>query len=270
MAYVPNWQMMQNQSQNQPSLGMSLGDAISQNMRGASQGGAGWVANPQRNWQNPFSPNFVQDTSQPSGPAPSGPSYFMQQRASQPQTLPAWESPYAGTSANRLDFTKQPYYPTFRSTVDLETGRVLPQYSFEKSWLPKMNESIASQQRYQTNAAQRLGQRAEGQALSNLAMRGGLSGGNRERVAYRSARDTTGSIQDILAKMGMARTEAAGGAAKSDIENAMSALGNLNQYNLGLFSELMKGYAAKETSKAMAQPSGGGGLFSNIFSSIGL
>lgn len=212
------------------------------------------------------------------------------------------------------DFGPPPTMPGFESEVDPTTGLLKSQYvlgsaenripdaagmeAFKQKALQQgpsswANQAVAKQGLEEKSARQNLSEQGAAQnamARSNLAMRGGLSGGAAERLAMGQERAGMAGAQNIGAQGALARAniglqdeqtknqflQALPGAENAragvgfqqneqnrfnqmyNTEQAMKEKQNQRNYDLGKYQEQMKGYAANQAGEAMRGAGGGG------------
>lgn len=133
--------------------------------------------------------------------------------------------------------------PDFRSIVDPKTGQLLPQYSANFEGL---------QQRLLGQAqAQNVGQAA--QARSQLATRGGLSSGARERIASGFGRQGALQAQDIRSQIGTQGEQ-------MNLQSRMTDLQRMSEFEQAQYQKQldMAGGIKMAKEQAKASKSGGG------------
>lgn len=148
---------------------------------------------------------------------------------------------------------------------------------------PWMDQMLQQQQAGQVQALNRGAQQAATQAAgaqASLARRGGLSSGSAERLAAGAQEARTLGAQDIYGqgeaqRLGMQTDDMQKergyqtGLQQSNIQNALTDLGQKQQFNLGKYSEQMKGWGAEQAAKATEQ-GGGGSVICTALRDVGI
>jgi hypothetical protein len=148
---------------------------------------------------------------------------------------------------------------------------------------PWMDQMLQQQEMMQTQALNRGAQQAATQAAgaqASMARRGGLSSGAAERLAAGAQEQRTLGAQDIYGqgaqqRLGMQTEDMKGerqfqtGLQQSNIQNALTDLGQRQQFDLGKYSEQMKGWAAEQAAKA-TEGGGGGTVICTALMDVGL
>jgi len=159
------------------------------------------------------------------------------------------------------------------------------------AWAQMATQNQRNEQQNAMNAANRNSMAQQNRQYGMLAGRGGLSAGQRERMAMQGARGAFGATQNI-ANQGMQQRLGIGmqddqqklgllqqlpgmqmnaanfdqsqrayrnNATNADLANAMKDIQGFNAYNAGAYSDAMKEWGALESSKAQAKAAGSGG-----------
>jgi hypothetical protein len=182
--------------------------------------------------------------------------------------------------------------------MDAIRGRAL---STEQSpWAKMATDKLAIEEQNAADKANRQGAAAQNQAYNELASRGGLSGGQRERLAMQGQRGLFQANQDIknqgllnrlnvnlqdqqskdqmlmqlpgmdMNKANFDQSQRAyrNTAQDLDIQRGMKDVTGLNAFNAGAYTDEMQAWGAAKSADAQAKAarsSGGGGLLGGLF-----
>lgn len=196
--------------------------------------------------------------------------------------------PATGLLQNKYQLTARPDVQVDQRAIDAIRNRGLAQGPSD--WAKASLDKQALEQSGALDQARQQSAGAQAQTLANLMMRGGLSGGSRERLAGRGARDQMLAAQGVYrqgqldrANIGVQdeqfKNQALKDTAGFDFQNAnvaaqnrqyqtdvqgknlsaaLSEIQNKRAYDSEGYQERMKSWAAEQQSKAMAGASGGG------------
>jgi len=148
---------------------------------------------------------------------------------------------------------------------------------------PWMDQMLQQQDMMQTQALNRGAQQAAtgaAAAQASLARRGGLSSGAAERMAAGAQEQRVLGAQDIYGqgaqqRLGMQTQDMQDerkfqtGLQQSNIQNALTDLGQRQQFDLGKYSEQMKGWSAEQAAKA-TEKGGGGSVICTALMDVGI
>jgi hypothetical protein len=180
-------------------------------------------------------------------------------------------NPVGGTRSANITVGEDQYgfpnLPQFQSIRDA-SGNLMDQFKLGDSskWQGMMTGKIndATQSQLQSAAQQQAG--ANAQAASGLAMRGGLGGGARERMAQAGAnalalgqQGIRGSGQKSLWDVATKGEEMNLGARESDVNRLLQDVQGQNLFAKDLYGEELKKKIGLATQAALAGAGGGGG-----------
>lgn len=163
--------------------------------------------------------------------------------------------------------------PEFNSLLDQNTGLLKSQYQKAggSAWQDMQLANQKVQQQAGLDQASKGAAAANAQAQSQLAMRGGLSSGARERIATGGAQNANLNKQNLYRQGEMARmginTEAEKMNRDAQDFNIKAALGeqNAQRQNEQLkYQERMRALASGNTADAQAKAGGSGGLLAQL------
>lgn len=175
------------------------------------------------------------------------------------------------------------------NTDGLQQIRDMTKAPGQSAWAKLMNQSQGLEEAGQRDVAQKTGSQAAATAFDTLAMRGGVSGGERERIAYGANNDTANALQGVSRQGQMDRAKIAtqdetnrldllkglpgmetqaldpqfkkatllGNAKTIDLGNLVNDTRDKNQYELGSYTEDAKNWAANKQAEAQSASSGG-------------
>lgn len=163
--------------------------------------------------------------------------------------------------------------PQFNSLIDANTGLLKDQYKMKggSAWQDMQLAQQKVQQQQAIDDAMRASAASNAGAYNQLAMRGGLSSGARERIAAGSAQGANANRQNIfrqgeLKRLGI-NTEAEGMNRQADAFNIKSALDEQNAQRANeqlKYSERMKALASGNTADAQNKSGGSGGWLGQL------
>lgn len=210
-------------------------------------------------------------------------------------------NPKWGTTPVPLDSGGRPLAPEFRTVGNAETGLLNSEYNLQDRFNTQGIDAVrgealrdpgqmsrwgtlALNQARGANAAQNAG--ATTQATNQLAMSGGLRGGQRERIATAGAQNTlkanqsaTANIQTqdelnrqkwlgMLPGMDMAQAQYQTGLQDKNVNRALTEVNVGRNMQQQQYNEAMRAWGAEKTAQATRQP-GSSGIFNDDIPLLG-
>lgn len=196
-----------------------------------------------------------------------------------------------GSINNAFSLSKQMGPSIQLNTQGIDEIRNRALSSGPSAWANLANQKQQADQMNQMQMAQRGAAQGQNQAYNSLRSRGGLSAGQRERLALQGSRNLTNQSQGILnqgaqARLGISLQDqqskdqmlsqlpgldlqnanfqqgqrAYGDQAKQfDLANSLRDVGGLNAYNSDAYGKAMQEWAAGKTADAQARAASSGG-----------
>lgn len=166
--------------------------------------------------------------------------------------------------------------PKFQSLLGAN-GQLQDAYRLNQAspWLALQNQRQAVEQQAAADSAARQASSGNAQAFSNLAMRGGISSGARERLAQSGTRGLNAARQGVqrageqnrLAIQGQG-AEMAAKEQMFNIQNSLAEQQNIRNLEQQKYQEKMKALAAQRTADAIEKSGGGGSMINKYLGGI--